>query len=118
MSYKKENAAGLEKYLPGLSQKQWNQIRDGAKIEVCKEQREGWSGELPFYIFWCEDCATFSYDYPHGREHRRYLTCNHCSQSIDFRPWWVELVELSQVVKFWLSVSFLPSKDGSKGEKR
>ncbi len=99
-----KNAAGLNKHLSGLSEKQKEKIRNGAKVEVCKEMREGWNGELPFYIFWCGECDNFSYDYPHGYIQNQRLNCHRCSARIDFRPWWSGWVELWELLKFRFSV--------------
>ncbi|MBU6141994.1 hypothetical protein KGO95_02665 [Patescibacteria group bacterium] len=94
------DAAQLRKYLPALSESQKNAIRNGKKIKVAEEQREGWTGKLPFYIFWCPTCDNFSYDYPHGFIETQYLTCHKCSKRIDFRPWWVELAQLWELIKW------------------
>lgn len=45
------------------------------KIPVGKETREGWSGYLKFYVFWCALCGVFSKDYAHSWPERQYVTC-------------------------------------------
>ena len=101
-----ENGAGLNRHLPSLTESQKKKIRNGKKIEVCTEMREGWTGDLPFYIFWCGRCENFSYDYAHGYPHNQYLNCHRCSGWVDFRPWWVDWVELWHMIKFIFALSF------------
>ncbi len=98
-----ENARGLRENLDKLSGWQKSRIRRGVKIEVAKEQRQGWRGELPFYIFWCFGCEDYSYDYAHGHIERRYLNCHRCNFHVDFVPWWVQLRMLWEAVRFRLS---------------
>lgn len=68
------------------------------------EKHEGWSGSLPFYLFWCEECEHWCKDYPHGHEERRYLRCHFCNAYFDFVHWKTELRMLREHVKFsfWL----------------
>lgn len=56
----------------------------GWKIHLKNDQREGWSGQLPFCMFKCPDCECLVCDYPHGHPHRRYLTCPRCGAKIGF----------------------------------
>ncbi len=93
------DAAQLNKYLPALSESRKKAIRSGEKIRVCEEQREGWSGKLPFYIFWCPRCENYAYDYPHGHIERQSLNCHRCGDRVDFRPWWIELAQLWALIK-------------------
>jgi len=97
------NGLELQKHLSHLSALQKLRIMRGAKVRVAEEQREGWSGKLPFYVFWCDQCENFSYDYPHGYIDRRYLKCHACEARIDFVPWWVEWQKLWYAVKFVMS---------------
>lgn len=94
-----ENAAGLRRSVDKLSKWQKRRVRNGAKVLAGYERREGWSGELPFYIFWCSDCENFSYDYPHGHIERQYLSCHNCNAKIDFRPWWIEFKMMWEFLK-------------------
>ena len=94
------NDTKLNEYLPKLSWLQEKRIRNGAKIKVCEEQWLGWTGKLPFYIFWCSDCDGFGYDYPHGHIEAQYLNCHRCDTRIDFVPWWVALQQLWYVAKY------------------
>ncbi len=96
------DAAQLNKYLPTLSESQKREIRNGGKIQVCEEQREGWVGKLPFYIFWCPRCDNFSYDYMHGFIDRQHMICHRCHEQIDFSPWWIELAQAWEVAKWML----------------
>ena len=43
--------------------------------KLCSWAKEGWTGELPFYIVKCEKHGYFV-DYVHG--HRRYFSCPKC----------------------------------------
>lgn len=63
----------------------------GWKIRISREQREGWTGKLPFYFFWCGKCECFTKDYPHGFARQQYLNCANCGAYHTFRTWW-ELV--------------------------
>lgn len=71
----------------------------GRKIYLRHEQREGWSGKLPFYLFYCAGCKRIAKDYPHGHIERRYLNCSFCGAHHDFVPWWVEWVMLWSTIK-------------------
>ncbi len=71
----------------------------GKKIYLGHEQRKGWSGKLPFYLFWCEDCKQYAKDYPHGHIERRYLLCAHCGVYHNFVPWWVEFALFWQMIR-------------------
>lgn len=52
-----ENMRGLMDSLLKLSAFMKLRIKNyGAKIRFGYEKIEGWRGELPFYIFWCENC--------------------------------------------------------------
>lgn len=73
--------------------------RHGKKIYLGREQREGWSGALPFYLFWCEDCGHFAKDYPHGYIERQYLLCSNCKARHSFVPWWVEFALCWQILR-------------------
>jgi len=73
----------------------------GKKIYVGHEgpeKHESWSGSLPFYLFWCEECEHWVKDYPHGYIERQYLRCHYCDayhefvpRSVKFRMLWKEL---------------------------
>lgn len=54
----------------------------GEKIYVGHETRPGWSGYLPFFIFWCDKCEKYRKDYAHGFD--PYLTCDSCHVSYYF----------------------------------
>ena len=71
----------------------------GAKVYIGHDQREGWSGKLPFYLFFCEACGNWAKDYPHGHVERRYLNCSSCKAHHSFVPWWALLDTL------WRNVS-------------
>jgi len=74
----------------------------GTKIRLGYEKRDGWSGFLPFYLFWCKSCKHYAKDYPHGFIERRYLLCSSCNQHYSFIPWWVPLAVLWNYLKFIL----------------
>lgn len=46
------------------------------KVYIGHERRMGWSGKLPFYLFFCFSCGEVAKDYPHG--YTNYLLCPHC----------------------------------------
>ena len=74
--------------------------RRGKKVYIGHEQREGWSGKLPFYLFWCDACSHYAQDYPHGHIERQYLLCSHCDERHDFVPWWVAWVQALNLLRF------------------
>lgn len=55
------------------TEEQKKQARKGKKVFLGNGRREGWSGELPFYLFRCVGCGELSVDYQHGW--RPYVTC-------------------------------------------
>ena len=71
----------------------------GKKLYIGHEQREGWSGRLPFYLFFCGECEHFAKDYPHGFIERQYLICSFCGVRHSFVPWWVPLAQAWAAVK-------------------
>jgi hypothetical protein len=46
------------------------------KVYAFHARKEGWSGELPFYIVKCSDCKQYFLDYPHGFSD--YFLCPLC----------------------------------------
>lgn len=74
-------------------------IEMGRKHYLYHERREGWTSDLPVYLFRCGNCERFSLDYPHGFVQNRYLTCQNCGTNTDFVPWWVPFAELWDLVK-------------------
>jgi hypothetical protein len=72
-----EHLNGFKKYLAQIFGKKWY---------IGDEKHEGWSGYLPFYIFWCPCCESPSKDYPHGYPERQYLLCTNpnCEARISF----------------------------------
>ena len=101
-----QSAKQLDEHLPKLSESQKERVKNGVKIKVCEEQRENWSGKLPFYIFWCEDCENFAYDYPHGYIEVQYLICHRCNNLVDFRPWWAGWVLVWGNIKLLYQIKF------------
>lgn len=61
-----------------------NLARLGFKVPMGEEQKEGWSGKLPFYLFICPNCDKFQKDYPHSWPESQYLRCDDCKKKIDF----------------------------------
>ena len=62
------------------------------KIYVFHARKEGWSGELPFYIVKCECCKCYFLDYAHG--HDEYFLCPNpkCRYiPLPQRPWWDDI---------------------------
>lgn len=56
----------------------------GWKIPVGPETRPGWSGSIPFYVFYCPDCEVFSKDYGHSWPESRYVNCQRCDRLFRF----------------------------------
>jgi len=54
------------------------------KLYIGHEKREGWSGKLPFYLFFCFSCGKIAKDYPHG--YTNYLLCPHCGIRDKLKP--------------------------------
>ncbi|HEY9585376.1 MAG TPA: hypothetical protein VJJ02_02175 [Candidatus Paceibacterota bacterium] len=71
----------------------------GRKIYLGHERREGWNGELPFYLFWCGHCEHFAKGYPNGHLEHRYLICSECGEHHDFVPWWAPISLLWQGIR-------------------
>ncbi len=71
----------------------------GKKIYMGDEQRDGWNGKLPFYLFYCSNCEHFAKDYPHGFTEYQYLNCSYCETRYDFVPWWIQFTILWRTVK-------------------
>lgn len=67
-------------------------MSQGKKLFIGEERRAGWSGKLPFYLFFCGDCGHYAKDYPHGFIERQYLLCSHCGAHHSFVPLWPRLV--------------------------
>ena len=67
-------------------------LRYGAKVYLGHEKREGWKGELPFYLFVCHKCECYAKDYPHGHVERQYLLCSHCDARHGFTPLWARAI--------------------------
>ncbi|MBU6415053.1 hypothetical protein KGQ34_02330 [Patescibacteria group bacterium] len=74
----------------------------GKKLYLGCEQKEGWSGKLPFYLFWCSACEHYAKDYPHGFIERQYLICSYCGQQQDFVSWRAPFTELRDLVLFFI----------------
>lgn len=71
-------------------------MKKGKKLYLGDEQREGWSGPIPLYLFLCEACGQHAKDYPHGFIRQQYLSCSHCGERHDFVPLWAKLTMLFQ----------------------
>ncbi len=75
----------------------------GKKIllgEEGPEKHAGWSGSLPFYLFWCDECEHWCKDYPHGYEEKQYLRCHYCNAYHDFVHWKTKLRMAWETIKF------------------
>lgn len=72
----------------------------GKKLYLDHERREGWRGELAFYLFWCDECGNYAKDYAHGHIELQYLSCSHCGAHHYFVPWWVGFVALWYMFRF------------------
>ena len=75
----------MEVYKPTILQvPKWKKLlaRMGIVVKLGYGRREGWSGELPFYLFKCPgpDCKKLVVDYPHG--YGEFLSCPKCKNKI------------------------------------
>src|SRR3989344_7040329 len=97
-------AREVQKALKNMSELQKLRMKYvNKKIYIGNEKRDGWSGELPFYIFWCKACEHFTKDYPNGHIERQHLNCSNCGEYHDFVPWRIEWQMLLETVKFMFS---------------
>ena len=55
----------------------------GIPVKLGYGRREGWKGELPFYLFECPHCKTLVIDHPHG--YQQYLLCPKCDHEKKLR---------------------------------
>lgn len=85
------------KKISGL--KKWLMRTFRKKLYLRHKQLEGWKGELPFYIFWCDACEQFAIDYPHGFIKRRNLICPHCLLYYSFVPLEVKISLFYHIIK-------------------
>jgi len=76
------------------------------KLYIGHEKREGWLGELPFYIFWCHECDHCAKDYPHGDITHQYLVCSFCGVSHRFVPLKVFWLTLFETIKINFQLRF------------
>lgn len=83
----------------GLTKRQQRQVERGKELFIGNEKREGWRGELPFYIFKCEACERATKDYPHGHIEHQYMLCSDCGARHDFVPWWASFAETWELIK-------------------
>ena len=65
----------MESYITFYFRGIWIKLT-GRPVKVRYVKRERWSGELPFYRFFCKNCKKFGEDYLHGHEGR--LDCPNC----------------------------------------
>lgn len=71
----------MEVYKPTVQQvPKWKKLlaRMGLVVKLGYGKREGWSGELPFYLFKCRQCKKLVVDYPHG--YGEFLSCTNCEK--------------------------------------
>ena len=78
----------------------------GKKISVGLETREGWTGYLEFFVFWCRDCRAFSKDYAHSWPERRYVTCQRCGTNFYFPKLSAVLKEFTETLRFLIRLRF------------
>ena len=63
-------------FKPWLTFKTWLKLKIFGVAYVFHGKREGWKGELPFYVVKCPRCKQLFLDYPHGYEN--YFVCPNC----------------------------------------
>lgn len=72
------------------TEEQKKRAKRGKRVFLGNGRREGWSGELPFYLFRCRRCKQFSVDYTHGVSEKppkdQYIACQNpdCGILINF----------------------------------
>ncbi len=71
----------------------------GSKIYLAHEKRGGWTGQLPFYLFWCRVCSHYSKDYPHSWPESQYLLCSYCGVKHDFVSFLAKIDRLATLLK-------------------
>ncbi len=95
----------VQRAFHGLSLFKTFLIRSGRKAYIGHETREGWTGALPFYLFWCDACERYAKDYPHSFPEKRYLSCSNCSAYHRFVPWWIPLWKLWHLLRISIKYS-------------
>lgn len=91
----------------------------GKKIYLGHEgpdKHEGWTGELPFYLYWCQHCEHWAKDYPHGFEDRQRLACPNCQARESFVSFKTKLKVFWGTIWF-IMVGSRMSKQNHKKEK-
>ena len=83
----------------------------GRRVYIGHEQRNGWSGRLPFYLFWCSECEHFAKSYKHGYVERQYLICSHCEIHHSCIPWWVAWVQIWELIYLGIFLFMLKNKN-------
>ena len=76
--------------------------RFGKKIYLCHEgpeKHEGWTGQLPFYLFWCSVCEHWAKNYPNGFPERQRLHCSNCNARYSFVQLRIQLQMVSELFK-------------------
>ena len=74
-----DDSREAQKVWDALSDSDKNRVKHkGAQILLGEETREGWSGYLPWYLFWSTCCNKPSKDYAHGFPGDQYFLCSHC----------------------------------------
>lgn len=91
--------------LKKLTEAQKQDIRRGKIHYLREETREGWTGSLPFYLFYCSSCERFYKDYKHGFQ--PHVTCYRCGTHYDLEPQWrIELAKLRDVLRLTVKTRF------------
>lgn len=80
----------------------------GKKWYVGDERRAGWSGFLPFYVFWCIRCRSASKNYPSGFPGHQILVCQNpnCNTRYAFTSWKANVVTTGHVTRLFLRTAF------------
>ena len=66
------------------SKQQESQAKKGGVVFLGNGTRDGWTGELPFYLFRCPGCKKLRCDYSHGWPKTQYVSCHKCGTDVRF----------------------------------
>ena len=90
--------------------------RFGKKLYLCHEgpeKHEYWTGQLPFYLFWCHKCEHWAKNYPNGFPEKQRLHCSSCDARYSFVQLKTQLAIMRDLFRMVRSIRAL--KKGGHG---
>ncbi|MBI2109188.1 MAG: hypothetical protein HYT93_03365 [Parcubacteria group bacterium] len=90
----------------------------GKKIFLCyegPEKHEHWTGENPFYLFWCHVCEHWAKNYPNGFPEKQRLHCSNCDTRYSFIQLHTRFQMLREFFKLIRSIRKMKREQGSGG---